>query len=90
MISRYNLPILIVLLVDVVSPVQAGPIDFAHEVVPILKKHCVACHGGREAKGSFSLNTRELWLESGFVDPKDVKASYVLELVTSRDRKSVV
>ena len=85
MISRYNLPILIVLLVDIVSPVQAGPIDFAHEVVPILKKHCVACHGGREAKGSFSLNTRELWLESGFVDPKDVKASYVLELVTSSD-----
>ncbi|MCA9020235.1 MAG: c-type cytochrome, partial [Planctomycetaceae bacterium] len=83
--SRYLLPMLVVFLVDMMSPVQAAPIDFAHEVVPILKKHCTSCHGGREAKGSFSLNTRELWLESGFVDPKDAKASYVLELVTSSD-----
>ncbi|MBD3674498.1 MAG: DUF1549 domain-containing protein [Planctomycetaceae bacterium] len=64
---------------------EAKPIDFAHDVVPILKKHCVECHGGREAKGSFSLNTRPLWVESGFVDLEDVEASYVLDLVTSTD-----
>lgn len=69
------------------SLLAAKPIDFAHDVVPILKKHCVECHGGREAKGSFSLNTRTLWLESGFVDVDDVEASYVLDLVTSTDPK---
>ena len=41
--------------------------DFAHQVVPILQKHCVGCHGGREAKGSFSMNTRELLVESDHV-----------------------
>ncbi|WP_417391057.1 DUF1549 domain-containing protein [Gimesia sp.] len=83
--SRYIIPVVIVLLIDVTSFVLASPVDFAHEVVPILKKHCAGCHGGREAKGSFSLNTRKLWLESGFVDPQDPEASYVLELVQSRD-----
>lgn len=68
-----------------VSSILAEPIDFSHDVVPILKKHCVECHGGKEAKGSFSLNTRDLWLESGHVDLDDVSASYLLDLVTSTD-----
>jgi mono/diheme cytochrome c family protein len=42
-------------------PVVAAPpaADFAHEVVPILKKHCVECHSGAKKKGGFSMNTRE-------------------------------
>ena len=43
--------------------------DFAHDIVPILQQHCVGCHGGREAKGSFSMNTRELLVDSGNVQP---------------------
>ncbi|QDV17214.1 Planctomycete cytochrome C [Gimesia panareensis] len=85
MISRFVIPSLIVLQINLASDLQAKPVDFAHDVVPILKQHCVACHGGREAKGSFSLNTRQLWLESGFVDLKDAGDSYLLELVTSDD-----
>ena len=38
-------------------------VDFAHEIVPILKAHCVDCHGGDKAKGGFSLNSRRLFLE---------------------------
>lgn len=82
---RFVLPLLVVFQITMASAVQAKPIDFAHDVVPILKQHCIACHGGREAKGSFSLNTRTLWMESGFVDMKDPAASYLLELVTSQD-----
>lgn len=67
------------------STLSAEPIDFSHDVVPVLKKHCVECHGGKEGKGSFSLNTRTLWIESGFVDTDDVSASHVLDLVTSKD-----
>ncbi len=72
---RFVLPLIVVFQITMASAVQAKPIDFAHDVVPILKQHCVACHGGREAKGSFSLNTRTLWMESGFVDVKDPAAS---------------
>ncbi len=60
-------------------------IDFAHQVVPLLERHCLACHGGREAKGSFSLNTRELVVDSGHVEISQPQESYLLELVRSGD-----
>ena len=37
-----------------VTPVSA--IDFVHEVMPILKKHCGKCHTGAEKKGGFAMN----------------------------------
>lgn len=37
---------------------EAKPVDFAHEIVPLLKKHCVKCHAGDSKKGGFSFNTR--------------------------------
>ncbi|MEW4486774.1 DUF1549 domain-containing protein [Thalassoglobus sp. JC818] len=61
------------------------PIDFAHEVVPILKKHCVECHGGKKANGGFSINTRNAILDEGYVVPGDVEGSYLVDLITSDD-----
>lgn len=63
----------------------AFAVDFAHEIVPILKRHCFACHAGSEAKGGFSLNTRALFLESGAAEPGNAADSYFLELVRSTD-----
>lgn len=34
------------------------PVDFSHEIVPLLKKHCAECHAGESKKGGFSFNTR--------------------------------
>ena len=45
------------------SAVDREAVDFAHEIVPILKEHCIECHGGEESKGGFSINTRRLFLE---------------------------
>ena len=67
------------------SPAGNAPIDFAHSIVPILQKHCVGCHGGREAKGSFSLNTRELLVDSGHIEVGDAASSYLMELILSDD-----
>jgi hypothetical protein len=44
---------------------QGAPVDFAHEVVPLLKKHCGECHIGDARQGGFSLNTREALLAGG-------------------------
>ncbi len=63
----------------------AQEIDFAHQVLPVLQKHCVGCHGGREAKGSFSMNNRELLIGSGHVDMTNPQNSYLLELIASDD-----
>ncbi|MDB4338555.1 DUF1549 domain-containing protein [Rubripirellula sp.] len=65
--------------------VIAGEIDFSHDIVPILKKHCVECHGGIEAKGGFSINSRNQVLDSGFVEAGDINGSVLLQLVSSDD-----
>lgn len=60
-------------------------IDFSHQIVPILRKHCSKCHADLEAKGGFSFNTKSLILESGAVESGDSDASYLMELISSTD-----
>jgi len=36
---------------------SAAP-DFSHDIVPILREHCAACHTGDKKKGGFSMNSR--------------------------------
>ncbi len=69
------------------SPAEDSPgqVDFAHEVAPLLRQHCAECHGGTEAKGGFSINTRELLLDAGVVTPGSSSDSYLLELISSND-----
>lgn len=64
---------------------QQAPNDFSHAVLPVLKKHCVPCHGGREARGSFSLNTRELLIDSGYVISGHPEESRIIERILSKD-----
>ena len=78
---RTAFPLILVL----ANVLPCDAIDFAHQIVPILKRHCVECHGGDEAKGGFSLNDRELFLESGAVDPGNWVDSQFLKLVSSTD-----
>lgn len=75
----------ILLLVVIAMQSTVLAVDFDHEVVPILRAHCVKCHGGEEAKGGFSMNTRELFLESDAADPGDADNSYFIELIRSDD-----
>lgn len=62
-----------------------GEIDFVHEVVPILKQHCAECHGGEEAEGGFSINTRELFLDDDSAEPGNAEKSYFIELILDKD-----
>src|SRR5690606_26180769 len=62
-----------------------GEVDFAHQVVPILTQHCAECHSGQRAEGGFSINSRELILDSDMATPGDAADSYLLELVKSKD-----
>ncbi|MFN9035248.1 MAG: c-type cytochrome domain-containing protein, partial [Planctomyces sp.] len=64
-----------------------APDDFSHAILPILKTHCVPCHGGREAKGSFSMNTRELLISSGHVVAGRPAESHLIEVITSTDKE---
>jgi hypothetical protein len=73
------------LTVGIVRAQESKPLDFAHEVVPILKKHCVSCHGGKESKGGLSLNTKGLVLEADVLVLGKSSESRLFELITSND-----
>jgi len=66
-----------------------GEVDFAHDVMPILTKHCTECHTGNKKKGGLAMNTRaELLAGSEFsevVVPGDSSKSLMIELMESRD-----
>ena len=67
----------------------AVPVDFAHEVVPILRKHCGECHTGDKKKGGFSMNTRASLLEGGengaVLFPGQAQKGQLLEAIVSAD-----
>jgi hypothetical protein len=69
------------------SRARAAEVDFAHDVIPLLQKHCASCHSNGTYKGSMSIDTREALLETGVVEPGDSSASYLIDLVTSDDPK---
>lgn len=64
-------------------PKDPAPIDFAHDVLPLLKTHCAKCHTDGTYKGSFSLDTREASLESGAIVAGDPVGSDLIDRVTS-------
>jgi len=65
------------------------PIDFAHEIAPLLQKRCAKCHIGTQQKGGLSLNTRQTLLAGGDSGPAVVRwksaASELIKRVTSSD-----
>ena len=67
------------------TTLSASEIDFAHDVVPILKKHCSECHTGSKSEGGFSFSTQHLLLDSGYAEPGKPDASRLIELVESVD-----
>lgn len=60
-------------------------LDFAHEVVPILKKHCVQCHANGVYKGGFSLDSKATLLKAGVVEVGHSAESDLIDRVTSND-----
>lgn len=64
-------------------------VDFAHEIVPLLRENCGKCHLEDARKGGFSMNTRELLLEGSengpVVEPGQPDSSKLLEVIASDD-----
>ncbi|MFM8360256.1 MAG: c-type cytochrome domain-containing protein, partial [Verrucomicrobiota bacterium] len=70
-------------------PGVSAPVDFAHDIVPLLRQHCGECHTGAQQKGGLSFNTRETLLKGGengpVVKPGDSAHSRLLAVVTASD-----
>lgn len=84
------LPLVAVLVLASRGPCSAGPaVGLFDQVEPLLRKHCVKCHGGTRRKGGFSLNSRELFLAGGesgpVVQSGSASDSYLIDLVSEPD-----
>ena len=60
-------------------------VDFAHEVVPILKNKCAGCHTNGTYKGGFSLDTREAILKAKGLVPGKATESELYKRIASKD-----
>jgi hypothetical protein len=69
--------------------VQAQPpkkVDFAHDIVPILKARCAECHTNGTYKAGMSFDTREDLLRTKTVVPGQSAASELLKRVSSKNK----
>lgn len=68
-----------------IGAILAAPVDFAHDVMPLLKKRCAQCHTNGEYKGGLSMDTRHDILRAKVVVPGKSSASELITRVTSND-----
>jgi hypothetical protein len=67
------------------KPISAAPVDFAHEIVPLLAKHCGQCHTNGRYEGDVSFDTREALLDTGAAEPGASAGSAMIDRVLSDD-----
>lgn len=47
------------------KPAVSDKVDFAQDIVPVIREMCFKCHGGEKVKGKFKLNTKKEAMEGG-------------------------
>ncbi|MFU7557970.1 DUF1553 domain-containing protein [Roseiconus sp. JC912] len=79
--------VVVVLTIGFADPALAedSAVDFAKDVAPILREHCLRCHRPGNAKGDLSIESEVQLIESDFVIPNDSQSSYLIELITAVD-----
>ncbi|NNE91408.1 MAG: DUF1553 domain-containing protein [Verrucomicrobiales bacterium] len=65
-------------------------VDFEKEILPILEKNCLECHGPDKQKSEFRVDQRAVMLKGGDIGfpaivPGDPKASYLIEVIDGSD-----
>jgi hypothetical protein len=79
---------LVLLNAGLVAASAQEAVDFAHDVLPILRSRCAECHTNGVFKGGLSLESRSSLLDSGAVEPGDAAASELWLRITSEDPDS--
>ncbi|MBS0209415.1 MAG: hypothetical protein JSS27_10700 [Planctomycetes bacterium] len=73
-------------LLPVAAVKHDGPVDFEREVLPILKRNCLACHNATTAENSLSLETPQAILKGGDGGPSAVAGKGDASLLLVRAR----
>ena len=83
--ARHFIAIFIATAVPLGARAQPPKIDFAHDIVPILKARCAECHTNGKRKGDVALDTREDALKSKAITPGKSATSALIERVKSTE-----
>src|SRR5881397_2210730 len=68
-------------------PAPDADVDFAHDVLPLLKARCAECHTNGKYKGGISFDTRAVLVKSKAVVPGKSGESPLIVRVTHADPK---
>lgn len=84
----FPLPSALALLTSLVlstATANADPIDFAHDVLPLLNTQCAKCHTNGTYKGGLSMDSRAKLIESGAVVVGKSGDSELIDRIQSDD-----
>jgi Protein of unknown function (DUF1549)/Protein of unknown function (DUF1553)/Planctomycete cytochrome C len=82
---RAPVAVLAVIVLACADPAPAADgVDFAHDVLPLLKARCAECHTAGQSKGGVSFNTRSDAVKKAIVPGKSGQ-SELIRRVTSKD-----
>ena len=69
-------------------------VDFTKDILPILRKHCIGCHGAEKQKSSLRLDVKELALQGGEMGkdilPGNSAGSPLIHFVSGLDEEIVM
>ena len=97
--SRWLVAIGILAALTVFSSVNAaenaGQVDFAQDVQPVLRRHCFRCHGSKNQEASLQLNVRRAAMspsDSGepVIVPHDAEASLLVQRIVDEDAGEIM
>jgi len=71
-------------------PAAAAPVDFVHDVRPILDRHCIECHGEKKQKSGLRLDVKAAAFKGGdgegpAIVAGNARESPLIRFVTSAD-----
>lgn len=70
-----------------IAGLNAETVSFEKHIVPILREHCMECHGPNESKGGLLLHTRQSLLKGGkhgaVIQPGSAEKSELMKMITS-------
>ena len=71
-------------------PAKDAKVEFVRDIEPILKQHCVGCHGPDEQESRFRLDRLAIMLSGGnsgepAIVPGDPKSSYLVTLIRHQE-----
>jgi Planctomycete cytochrome C len=69
--------------------ISDGDVPFELDVLPVLQKRCMVCHGEKKQESGLRVDSRAALLKGGdfgvAIVPGDVAKSHLIEVVTSTD-----